>query len=256
MKFRVFQYAVPAPDDLADLNVFLAGIGWSQFGVRRHHVVAKPGGATLIFVVEYLDRGAVPLIDACSRVPGKGLPIGALTSQYLGNFILDAFDQRMKATGLVPRYLRYMDDIVLWAKPDLLPTLRSRAEDFLGELGLRMKRGGEWNRCDRGLPFLGFVVYPGRLRFSRQGRRRLRRKWTALEKARLAGRIGEGELQARSTALFACAQIGHDLNWRRAVVRFSRLGDAQEPAPCPPWRFLEQQGGQVPLVQPQQEQGR
>jgi hypothetical protein len=196
------------------------------------------------------------LIDAYARAPGKGLPIGALTSQYLGNFILDAFDQRMKATGLVPRYLRYMDDIVLWAKPDQLPTLRSLAENFLGELGLRMKRGGEWNRCDRGLPFLGFVIYPGRLRFSRQGRRRLRRKWTALEKARLAGRIRENELQARTGALFAYTRIGHDVNWRREVVRFSRLGDAQEPAPCAPWRFLEQQGGQVPLVQPQQEEGR
>ena len=67
---------------------------------------------------------------------------------------------------------------------------------------------------------------------------------------------GKGELQARTGALFACTRIGHDVNWRREVVRFSRLGEAQEPAPCAPWRFLEQQGGQVPLVQPQQEEGR
>src|ERR1700693_2362004 len=57
MKFRVFQYAVPAPDDLTDLNAFLAG---NRVVAVAHHVVARPGGATLIFVVEYLDRGAAP----------------------------------------------------------------------------------------------------------------------------------------------------------------------------------------------------
>jgi superfamily II DNA helicase RecQ len=64
MKFRVFQYAVPAPDDLSDLNAFLGG---NRVVAVAHHVVAKPGGATLVFVVEYLDRGAPP-----SGAPGDG----------------------------------------------------------------------------------------------------------------------------------------------------------------------------------------
>jgi superfamily II DNA helicase RecQ len=57
MKFRVFQYSVPAPDDLADLNAFL---GSNRIVAVAHQVVAKPRGATLIFVVEYLERGAPP----------------------------------------------------------------------------------------------------------------------------------------------------------------------------------------------------
>ena len=32
------------------------------------------------------------VLDSWQFSPGKGLPIGALTSQYLGNFFLDAFD--------------------------------------------------------------------------------------------------------------------------------------------------------------------
>lgn len=56
------------------------------------------------------------LLASWSVADGKGLPIGALTSQYLANFYLDAFDANMKASGMCPRYLRYMDDIVVWGE--------------------------------------------------------------------------------------------------------------------------------------------
>jgi len=213
----------------------------------------------------FRERRLLDLFDALlasyETSPGKGLPIGALTSQYLGNFYLDEFDRWMKATGDVPRYVRYMDDVVMWGDRVTLDGLRRRAVDGLAELGLRMKHGGEWNACARGIPFLGFVVYPDRIRTGKQARQRLRRKLGTLERASLAGEIGEAELHDRGQSLFAHVLAADDVNWRRAVIACSRwkrseFGETQEPASRDPGRVLEQHGQELPFRSAQQEQAR
>jgi retron-type reverse transcriptase len=200
------------------------------------------------------------LLDSYEASPGKGLPIGALTSQYLGNFYLDEFDRRMKATGLAHRYLRYMDDVVVWGTPATLRILRAAAREILATLGLHLKHGGEWNRCERGIPFLGFVIYPDRLRLGRQGRRRLRRKTRQLERAWQNEEISEQELQARGTSLFAHALWGDDVAWRRVVVSRGRYesteGETLEPRSRDPRRLLEQFRQELPVGDPQQEEAR
>lgn len=208
------------------------------------------------------------LLASYQAAPGRGIPIGALTSQYLGNFFLDELDHRLAATGLASRYVRYMDDIVCWGTTSALGEVRSHAHGVLRELGLRMKHGGEWSRCEQGVPFLGYVVYPDRVRLGSQGRRRLRRKLGALERAHAAGAVGERELQERGTSLFAHARFGDDVAWRRAVlaVRANRdlsvesveslAGEAQEPESRDPGRLLEQRAQEVPLGLSQQVEAR
>jgi len=45
----------------------------------------------------------------------QGLPIGNLTSQFFGNLLLDGLDQYCKRTLKIPGYIRYMDDIAIFA---------------------------------------------------------------------------------------------------------------------------------------------
>ncbi len=182
------------------------------------------------------------LLDSYSQLPGKGLPIGALTSQYLGNFYLDEFDRWVKQSKRVGRYLRYMDDMVLWGDYELLHVVKQEAPKVFGYLGLSIKRGGELNRCGQGVPFLGFVLYPNRTRLNRSGRRRLRRKWKDVERAFESGKIDDLELQSRTKSLFAHAEFGNDVGWRREVIRFSRLRESQEPATRAARRVVEQHG--------------
>ena len=162
------------------------------------------------------------LIDSYSVDPGRGLPIGALTSQYLGNFYLDEFDRRMKATQLVPRYIRYMDDVALWGNAHDLKAIRGFAIDFLAELKLEAKNGGEWNRCEKGLPFLGFVLYPDRIRTNKNGRKRLRTKLRQTMGLYRRGNITELALQERITSLFAHVKHADDVPWRRTLISLTR----------------------------------
>lgn len=49
MRFRLFQYALPADADLADLNAFVAS---RRIATVSHHVVSQASGSMLLFVVE------------------------------------------------------------------------------------------------------------------------------------------------------------------------------------------------------------
>ena len=146
-----------------------------------------------------------------------------------------------------------MDDMLFIADHSTLSAARLAASDVLGGMGLRVKACGVLNRCELGVPWLGFTLYPDRARLNPQGRKRLRRKLATLEHSFLAGELGEAELQSRSESLFAHAQCADDVAWRRMVLTFSRIREAQEPASRPARRLVEQHGQELPLGDPQQE---
>lgn len=194
------------------------------------------------------------LLESYSHSPSHGLPIGALTSQYLGNFFLDPVDHCVLESLRLPRYLRYMDDLLFFGSRSELEAARLRIIDVLGERGLAAKNGGILNRCDLGVPYLGFVIYPNRVRLNRLGRRRLRRRASELERGWLSGRYTERELQSRGEALYAHAQFGDDVAWRRIVGRFSKIWEGQDHEPCAAGRLLEQHGQELSVRVSQQEE--
>ena len=201
------------------------------------------------------------LLDSYQTAPGRGLPIGALTSQYLGNFYLDRFDHQLKAKAICPRYLRYMDDALVLGSRAQIDRVREVASPALAELGLALKNGGEWNRAERGIPFLGFVLYPDRIRVNFQGRRRFRRKLRGLKRAWSDERLDDIQLQARATSLVAHVRRGDDLAWRQTVLDLHDFGaetgaperDTPQRPARDPRRLLEQPSQELPLGLSQQE---
>lgn len=63
MNFQLFQYALPAPPELADLNAYLAN---QRVASVAQHLVTAPGGPMLVFVVQSV--GAAP---AAGRVEAR-----------------------------------------------------------------------------------------------------------------------------------------------------------------------------------------
>ena len=55
MNYRVFQYPLPAPPELEDLNAFLRA---QRIASVSHHLAATAGGAMLVFVVESTGPGS------------------------------------------------------------------------------------------------------------------------------------------------------------------------------------------------------
>lgn len=198
------------------------------------------------------------LIDSYACRPGHGLPIGALTSQYLGNFFLDEIDHFILERLRIPRFCRYMDDLILIADRETLVQAKASVGERLEAMGLQIKGDGVLNRAALGVPFLGFTLYPDRIRLDRRGRRRLGRKLRALETGS-GSHLDEAERTARANALFAHARWADDVAWRRAVCRRtehrrSECGDTLGTAARHARRLLDQHGQELPLRVPQQEE--
>lgn len=189
--------------------------------------------------------------------PGKGLPIGALTSQFLANSYLNPVDRFVKEDLRMPGYVRYMDDFVVWGGSSRqLKEILNRITALLDErLALRLKPEPYIQRSEPGMDFLGYRVFPGWIGLSRRSRRRYERKIRALEYAEESG-LSEGDVQCRLQALTQFAVFARCWHFRRNVlqkiegqVERSRHGPESGHA----GRQLEQQRRELPLGQPEQE---
>ncbi len=139
--------------------------------------------------------------------PGKGIPIGNLTSQHFANFYLEFLDHYLKERLRVQGYVRYMDDFILFAdKKEVLHQYLADIENFIGrELRLSLKaKVTTIAPVTQGIPFLGFRIFRNLIRIKRENLVRLRRNIRRQENDFLAGRISQQAL-----ILSVNSMIGH-----------------------------------------------
>ncbi|NRA27021.1 MAG: hypothetical protein HRU10_07220 [Opitutales bacterium] len=212
-------------------------------------------GLTRRFREKRLQQLWERLLSSYTTLPEHGLPIGALTSQYLGNFFLDPIDHLIQRLPGNHHHVRYMDDFLVIGDKAQLMRVKDLVQEALCALGLTMKHGATLNRASQGVPFLGFTIYPDRMRLSALGRRRLRRKCGAMAKRvqRDARDLRDSECAALSSA-FAHAQVADDINWRRSLCRRSEhIWERPGRATGPTGRLVDQHSQELPLRYPHQE---
>ena len=152
---------------------------------------------------------------------GKGLPIGALTSQHFANSYLASTDrfliERLKVRGMV----RYMDDILWWcdSRAEARASLRTMHE-FLGdEAALEIKPSTQVQRSTSGVTFCGFRVFRGALRLTRRRRSRYVAARAFWETAYGDGRIDAQDLQHGYDSALAITRHADASSWRREQLR-------------------------------------
>jgi hypothetical protein len=109
---------------------------------------------------------------------GRSIPIGALTSQFLGNVGLDPVERCLRKDYPDCDHVRYMDDIVVFgpSKRRLWDAWRC-IDDVVCGLGLTLKPAAtRLVPAKEGIGFLGFRVYPGAVVPCRQTFVRIQRR--------------------------------------------------------------------------------
>lgn len=109
------------------------------------------------------ERAQVPAHKQLrNAVPGCGIAIGNLSSQFFANVYLNALDQFIKHTLKVERYLRYVDDFVLVHHDrEQLAAWQTQIEQFLKDtLRLSLKSDIKLRPLSTGIDFLGYVIFP------------------------------------------------------------------------------------------------
>jgi len=195
------------------------------------------------------------ILASYHTTPGRGLPIGNLTSQHFANFYLSPLDRFLKEELGRGAYVRYMDDFVVWgASGGELREVCERVREFLSvELKLELKANTAINRTAFGMDFLGYRLFPGMVRLARRSKVRFTRKFRRYEEAHRCGQWSELLLKQRMQALLAFVMPANSLAFRRHVIQ--RFGvAAKRLQPRESRRQLEQQRDQLPDGEPQQQQ--
>jgi hypothetical protein len=129
------------------------------------------------------------LLAACRP---RGLPIGNLTSQFWSNCYLHPLDEFIKRELGCQAYLRYVDDMALFAdSKDQLWAWKREIIERLAKLRLTLHEdSAQVAPVMAGIPWLGFVVYPTQRRVKArkvvQGTRRLTERFDAWRQGRIS----------------------------------------------------------------------
>ncbi len=136
------------------------------------------------------------VIDSHGADEGKGLPIGALTSQHFANHALSEMDRWCLAQEGIRGHCRYMDDQLLWSddKQSLRRLQGALAERLESSLGLHMKPV-LIQRSAVGITFCGIKIKPFQLKASQRRRRRYRFAVARIESQWQHGEIDSLTLQ-------------------------------------------------------------
>lgn len=196
-----------------DVHKFFDSVDHS---VLKHQLRCKLKDPDLLWLLDVFIDHPVPWTQ-----PGKGVPIGNLTSQHFANFYLSGLDHFIKEHLRIEGYVRYMDDEVLWAdEKDTLWDAASRIQAYLEEqLFLRLKPGTLYVApVLQGLPFLGFRIFPGVLRIARPGWRRFRRKLEARNSGFAKGAIDSEQWSRSMASLVGYLQQADTRNLRASFL--------------------------------------
>jgi len=154
--------------------------------------------------------------------PGKGLPIGNLTSQIFANIYLGQLDHLVKDQLAVKGYLRYMDDFLVFEqdKSCLIGWLYEIDNYVTNKLLIELKENVlKLMPVSQGVPFLGFRIFPGIIRLQRKNVVRFRRKMRKREHQFLSGEIDEKNFIDSVTSILAHISHADTYKMRQSFIK-------------------------------------
>ena len=152
-----------------------------------------------------------------------GLPIGNLTSQWMANIYLSDFDHFVKEQLKVKKYLRYVDDFALFSDDhQFLKNCRIAIEEYLVKLRLKIHPiKSQLFQTKHGATFLGFRVFPEKIRVTNSNLHRGRKRLKKLQKDYFQGKVSLEHFKQSLNSWEA--HLEHGDTWQLRQKIFSSL---------------------------------
>jgi hypothetical protein len=165
-------------------------------------------------VISLLDG----IIDSYETEPGKGVPIGNLTSQFFANMYLAGLDHYILEKLHPSAYCRYMDDFVVWASSQVeLKEMFVNINDYvIQNLKLSVKQP-VFGKNSAGLPFLGFLVKENGIYLLQKSKRRVKERMSEITASLCHGSITEAKAAERVRSVFAAIALARTNRLRSLV---------------------------------------
>ena len=116
------------------------------------------------------DKKMLRLISRIVESYPAGLPIGNYTSQWFANFYLESLDHYIKQELHIKRYVRYVDDMVLFGNnKKKLHKARILISKKLSEMGLSLKNNYQvFPTKSRAVDFLGYQFWRNHIKMRKR----------------------------------------------------------------------------------------
>jgi len=167
----------------------------------------------------YLLRLFEQIIQSYETEPGKGLPIGNLTSQFFANFYFAGFDHFVKENLRIKYYVRYMDDMVLWCDDKKkIKEYYAKIKEYIYDLKLSLNPE-VLNFTEKGLPFLGYRLFKNQIRLNKRSKQRFIKKMNLYQQY-LEQQVWSQECyQSHILPLLDFIQTAETMNLRKQVLK-------------------------------------
>lgn len=201
--------------------VYVLQIDISKYFPSIHH-------QTLLDILERTFRereilSLYKLIITCNNTAGRGIPIGALTSQTLANHYLSEVDHFAKETLSIKFYARYMDDIVIFGPSkhylkDVLADIRQLVET---KLKLRLNPKTCIYPASHGVDFAGYRTWKTHVLPRKRNVKAAKKRFKSISKRYAKGEV---DLQyAKSRVVSFIGYMGHCDGYRSTVSALKYL---------------------------------
>ena len=141
--------------------------------------------------------------------PGKGMPLGNLTSQFFANVYLNELDQFVKHELKIKEYIRYVDDfVIVGTSTAQLERYRAVIEEFLEQkltLRLHLQKSRIYE-LTRGVDFVGYRVFPNHTLLRKRNIKRIIRKAANIQSLLHSGELDFEEAQRKLAGWFGYAK--------------------------------------------------
>jgi len=170
-------------------------------------------------LTEEYDMRWFPGDDLFAVERPRGLPIGNLTSQFWANVYLNELDQFVKHILRCKGYVRYVDDLLMFADDKAtLGRWRDEIIAFLESLRLTIHENRAHARpVQHGVTFLGFVVFPEYRRLKRSKGIQYRRHLKTLFRHYQRGQVDQDHLRTSMMSWIGHVQHGNTWGLRRQI---------------------------------------
>ena len=168
------------------------------------------------------DEKALLLIDKIlknfgSKVLGKGMPLGNLTSQFFANVYLNELDYFVKHELKSKYYIRYVDDfVILHRNKKRLNYFKKRIKEFL-ERKLKLKLHPEKSQIlalRNGIAFLGYRIFYHYSLLNKKNIKLITKKVLVFKE----GKAIEKDFNNSLNGWWACAKWANSYNLRKEIL--------------------------------------
>ena len=218
---RRYKYALKV-----DIKKYFPSI---DFEILKAQIHKKINDTKLINLIYKIINNSNPQEPIFEYFPGdelftpyerkKGLPIGNLTSQFFANIYLNRFDHYIKDDLGVKAYIRYVDDMVFFNEnKTYLLDLQKKVQAYLAHYRVKLHP----NKCNifqtiKGIPFLGFVIYPEYRLLKGESIIRCKRRLEKLQRQYSEGKIDLGDVRSSVHSWIGHAKHGDTYGLRKSI---------------------------------------